>query len=130
MSNTIKRLFCGLFGSFNAKLEIIVPTSFYMHTRLKDSSYWFENHGNNQSVVITCIPSNDKDKLYHHPFIILLTNEGNDLETKLTKIWNTEFDELKKDDYTMKCNDLFIVAKLVNYAFLSCDACEVTLITK
>lgn len=126
----IKKLFCGLFGSFNAKLEIIVPTSFYMRSRLRSSNYWFEYHGNNELVIINCIPSNDRDKQYHHPFIIQLTNECNNVEEKLTKIWETPFSERTPEYYKMKCNDLLLVAKLINYAFLSCDACESTLTTK
>ena len=128
--NSVKKLFVGLLGSFNAKLEITIPISFYTRTRLKSSYYWFEYHGNEEVVTINCIPSSDRDREITYPFIIQLTNECNNIEETLKRIWSIPFYELTPDDCKMKCNDLFFVAKLINHAIIACDACEVTLITR
>lgn len=125
----IKKLFCGLFGSFNDKLEITVPTSFYA-SLIYTSEHYFEYNENNEAVTINCIPSTYKDKLYQHPFIIQLTNEGDNMEEKLIKLWETPSEKCTQDDYRMKCGNLLFITELINHTLLNCHAHKVTLITK
>lgn len=127
--SNIKKLLRGLISYRNDKLEIIVPTSFYA-SLIYTSEYYFEYNENNEVVIINCTPSTDRDKLYQHPFIIQLTNEGDNMEEKLIKLWENPSDERTPEQYHMQCNNLTFVAELINHILLNCYAHEVTLITK
>lgn len=119
----------GLISYQNDKLEITIPSSFYA-SLIYTSEYYFEYNENDEVVIINCTPSTDRDKLYKHPFIIQLTDEGSDMAEKLTKIWETPSEERTPECYKMKCDNLVFVAELINHILLNCHAHEVTLITK
>lgn len=127
--NKIRKLMLGLISSHNDKLEITIPRSFYVLARY-DPSYYFEYNENDEVVIINCIPSTSRDKLYQYPFIIQLSNDGDDMEAKLIQLWETPSEECQPDYYKMKCGNLLFIAELINYILLNCNAHEITLITK